>query len=724
MSPRFPIFSSSSSDARTAALQGLLIATIVIAGLYFGREVLLPLALAILLSFVLSPALLFLRRLKVPRLIGVGIVVALAFAVIFALGWLMSRQVTQLAEDLPRYQHALAEKIGSLRNSAIGSPALEKATEAVKDLQRELANPKPEPKVGTEPSPPEQAEQGRKPIPVEIHEQPPQSFEIFRRIAGTVLPPLATAGIIILFVIFILLQREELRDRAIRLLGASDMQRATSAMNDAAARLSTYFLSQFLINSAYGFFIAIGLWLIGVPSPIVWGILAMLMRFVPYVGSFIAAGPPLLLAAVVEPGWTTLLLTAALYLVSELTMGQVVEPLVFGHGTGVSPIAVIISTVFWTWLWGPLGLLLAMPLTVCLVVLGRHIEGLNFLEVLLGDKPALTPQQSFFQRALTGDSAEATYQAELALNDEPLASYLDDVALKGLELAERDLERGSLDEENLQRIYTTVKEMMEDLADFEPRRWFRKIQEPAEKKEDAEEAQSGLASLSTMDEADEEPLPILEPADLAPGWEEKDSVLCIGGRTPLDEAAAVMLAGLLKKHGLKARAAESKAVSAGNLVSLHAAKAKLVCLSYLGIGSSPAQVRYLVRRLRRILPSGCKILVGSWTDDAAGAPIRALKETAEADAYVTSFHEAAEICGNAARRTALELATPLQPSAGTHAMSDLGVSSTRDAPLKIVAQPPDDSPVPAKNRKNRAGRGVGLGPKHTRRETTGSGDRT
>jgi predicted PurR-regulated permease PerM len=723
MSPRFPIFSSSSSDARTAALQGLLIASIVIAGLYFGREVLLPLALAILLSFVLSPALLFLRRLKVPRLIGVGMVVAVAFVVIFALGWLMSQQATQLAGDLPRYQYVLAEKISALRNSAAGSPALEKATEAVKGLQRELANPKPEPKVGIEPSPPEQAEEGRKPIPVEIHEQPPQPFELFRRIAGTVLPPLATAGIVILFVIFILLQREELRDRAIRLLGASDMQRATSAMNDAAERLSKYFLSQFLLNSAYGFLIALGLWLIGVPSPIVWGILAMLMRFVPYVGSFIAAAPPLLLAAVVEPGWTTFLLTFALYLLSELTMGQVIEPLVYGHGTGVSPIAVIISTVFWTWLWGPLGLLLAMPLTVCLVVLGRHVEGLNFLEVLLGDKPAFTPQQSFFQRALTGDSAEATYQAELALNDEPLASYLDDVALKGLQLAERDLERGSLDEENLKRINTTVKEMMENLSDFEPRRWFRKVEEPAEKKEDAEEAQSGLASLSTSEE-DEEPLPILGPADLAPGWEEKDSVLCIGGRTPLDEAAAAMLAGLLKKHGLKARAAESEAVSAGNLVSLDAAKAKLVCLSFLGIGSSPAQVRYLMRRLRRILPSGCKILVGCWTDDAAGAPIRALKETAEADAYVTSFHEAAEICVNAARRTALELVTPLQRGAGTHEMSNLVVSSTRDVPLKIVAQPPDDSPVPAKNRKNRTGRGVGLGPKHTRRETTGSGDRT
>ena len=697
MSPRFPIFASS-SEARTATLQSLLIAAIVITGLYVAREVLIPLALAIVLSFVLTPALLFLRRLKVPRVVGVAIVVFFAFALIFGLGWLMSQQATQLAGDLPRYQHVLAEKISALRQSATGSPALEKATEAIKDLERELSNPTPEPKVGAEPSPPEQAEEGRKPIPVEIHEPPPRSLELFQRIAGTVLPPLATAGIVILFVIFILLQREDLRDRAIRLLGASDMQRTTSAMNDAAERLSKYFLRQVLINSAYGVFIALGLWLIGVPSPMVWGILAMLMRFVPYVGSFIAAALPLLLAAVVEPGWTTFLLTAALYLISETLMGQVVEPLVFGHGTGVSPIAVIISTVFWTWLWGPLGLLLAMPLTVCLVVLGRHVEGLNFFEVLLGDKPALTPQQSFFQRALTGDSAEATYQAELALKDEPLANYLDDVALKGLQLAERDFERGALDEENLKRINITVKEIMDDLADFEPRRWFRKA-EPVEKKNDAEEAQTGLASLSTMDEADEEPLPILEPADLAPGWEEEDSVLCIGGRTPLDEAAAAMLAGLLKKHGLNARTAASDAISAGNIVSLQAAKAKLVCLSFLG-GSSPAQVRYLVRRLRRILPSGCMILVGYWADDAGGATVKALKATAEADAFANSLHEAAEIAVDAARR-GHELVTPLQPAVAQRTSSLIEVLSGRDVPLKIVTQPPDDSHLPAKNRKNR-----------------------
>jgi predicted PurR-regulated permease PerM len=683
MPPRFPIFISS-SEARTATLQGLLIAAIVITGLYVAREVLIPLALAILLSFVLTPALLFLRRLKVPRVIGVAIVAASAFALIFALGWLMSQQATQLAEALPRYQHVLADKIASLRKSATASPVFEKAADAIKGLGRELANPTPEPKVGTEPSPPEQAEEGRKPILVEIHESSQPSLELYRRIAGTLLPPLATAGIVILFVIFILLQREDLRDRAIRLLGASDMQRATSGMNDAAERLSRYFLRQFLINSAYGVFIAVGLWLIGVPSPIVWGIIAMLMRFVPYVGPFIAAALPLLLAAVVEPGWTTFLLTAALYMVSETLMGQVVEPLVFGHGTGISPIAVIISTVFWTWLWGPLGLLLAMPLTVCLVVLGRHVEGLNFFEVLLGAEPALTPQQSFFQRALMGDSAEATYHAELALKDEPLASYLDDVALKGLQLAERDFERGALDEENLKRINTTVKQIMDNLADFEPRRWFRKVQ-PAENREDAE---TGLASLSTMDEADEEPLPILEPAGLAPGWEEEDSVLCIGGQTPLDEAAAAMLAGLLKKHGLRARAAESETISASNIVSLETARAKLVCLSFLGIGSTQAQVRYLVRRLRRILPSGCIILVGCWTDDAAGAPVKALKETAEADGYATSLHEAAEIAVNAARSPELELVAPVQPSAAVHVTKAFAGG---EVPLKIVPQPPNDS---------------------------------
>ena len=261
---------------------------------------------------------------------------------------------------------------------------------------------------------------------------------------GTVLPPLATAGIVILFVIFILLQREDLRDRAIRLLGARHAAHYLR-MNDAAERLSRYFLRQVLINSAYGVFIALGLanrraepYRVGHPchAHAVRTLCGLVHRL------------PLLLAAVVEPGWTTFLLTAALYLVSE-TMGQVVEPSSLGTARGLADRGHHLDRLLDVAV-GPLGLLLAMPLTVCLVVLGRHVEGLNFFEVLLGDKPALTPQQSFFQRALTGDSAEATYQAELALKDEPLANYLDDVALKGLQLAERDFERGALDEEESQ----------------------------------------------------------------------------------------------------------------------------------------------------------------------------------------------------------------------------------------------------------------------------------
>jgi predicted PurR-regulated permease PerM len=366
MPPRspFPLLTTP-SDARTATLQGLLIGAIVIAALYVGREVLLPLALAILLSFVLTPPLLMLRKIKVPRVLAVAIVVATAFGIIFALGWMMSREAADLAADLPNYRATLSEKIESFRKSTSESNVLKKAGDVLSDLQQQLNAPTdgapPQPTVGTSARTPDD-----KPIPVEIAEPEPTGWALYQTIFSTLLPPLATAGIVLLFVIFILLQREDLRDRLIRLFGGSDLQRATSTMTDAATRLSRYFLSQVLINFAYGTLVAGALWLIGVPSPIAWGILAGLMRFVPYVGAYIAAALPLLIAAAIDPGWTTFLLVLALFVVGEMTMGQVVEPQVFGHGTGVTPIALIGSTIFWTWLWGPLGLLLATPMTVVL----------------------------------------------------------------------------------------------------------------------------------------------------------------------------------------------------------------------------------------------------------------------------------------------------------------------------------------------------------------------
>jgi predicted PurR-regulated permease PerM len=644
--------------------------------LYVGREVLVPLALATLLSFVLTPPLLFLRRLRVPKILGVATLVSAAFLIIFLLGWLISSEATQLAVDLPRYQSTLAAKISRITKSAADSPAIKTVTEALEEFQQELAHPKPDTSVGTMPGPPEQADNKNRPVPVEIHEPEPQPFEMLQRLAGTLLPPVATAGIVLLFVIFILLQREDLRDRLIRLFGTSDLQRTTATLNDAAKRLSRYFITQLLINSAFGIFIAFGLWLIGVPSPTVWGILAMLMRFVPYVGSFIAAAPPLLLAAIVEPGWTTFLLTAALYLISELAMGQLVEPVVYGHGTGLSPIAIVIATVFWTWLWGPLGLLLATPLTVVLVVLGRHIEGLQFFDLLLGDSPALTPEQRFYQRLLSGDSAEAADQLETCVKEgQPLVGCFDEIVLKALNSAQHDAERGALDEENLERTSTTIKEVIENLRDVASQWRFQKV---TQKK--ANEVGSGLTSLTLIQE--EDTLAPLKPTDLAPGWEAEGAIVCIGGRTPLDDAAAALLSALAEKLGLNSRTLSSESISPGHIVSLDVTDAKLVCLSYLSIAPSPAHVRYLIRRLRTLIPQGCTILVGYWSSNGNGA-LKTLEDTAEADAYATSLREALKIVMGAARRH--PAAKPI-----TESIPSLGPDGQRGDPhLRVVAEKSD-----------------------------------
>jgi len=653
------------SDSRAAILQSLLIATIVITALYVGRDVLLPLALSILLAFVLTPPLLLLRRFKVPRIGAVAIVVAFAFAIIFALGWLLSREATQLAADLPAYQQALSDKVKGLREGTSASPVFKKAGEVLSELEEQLIDPQADGQA-VSPTPQADLETWRddgKPIQVEIRPRDPSGFELFRRIAGTVLPPLVIAGIVLIFVVFMLLQREDLRDRLIRLAGSSDMQRATTTMNDAAHRLSKFFLRQLLINSAYGAFITLVLWAIGIPSPIVWGVLAALMRFVPFIGSYIAAIPPVLLAAMIDPGWSVVLFTLVLYVVGEMVMGQVIEPLVFGHGTGVSPLALVVATVFWTWLWGPLGLLMAMPLTVCLAVLGRHVEGLQFFDVLLSSEPALTPEQSFYQRTLSGDAAEATYQAELALKDESLQAYLGTVALGGLKLAERDAARGMLDAEQAGRIAATVKEMLVDLADFEPSRWFARLRGKAEK-DDGAVVQGGLASLEADDD-DDGHLPVVNRAELAPGWVE-EPILCIGGRSVLDEAAAAMLAEVLNKRGLGAKALPHETLSAGHIASLEGTEANLVCLSYLGLGTGAAHIRYLVRRLRRILPKGTLILVAYWSEEDDAKAAKEKLAAAEADAYATSLSEAVEICVKAAKgelksEEAVEVEEPTPP---------------------------------------------------------------
>jgi predicted PurR-regulated permease PerM len=368
-----PIRSDSPSDKAPfeVAAYAVIIA-LVIAALYLGREIFVPISLAVLLSFVLAPAVRFLQQLHTPRALAVLGSVGIAFVVLFALGSVIAKQLSQLAGDLPQYQTTIASKIESVRGIAGGSSTLERAASMLKQLGEEIQHPtenaSPELAPNTEgPTP-------TKPLKVEVLQPDPGALENIRVLIAPLISPLATTGIIVIFVVFVLIQREDLRNRLIRLVGSTDLQRTTAALDDAASRLSRLFLSQLLINSAFGLIIAIGLAAIGVPRAVLWGILACVLRFVPYIGSVISAVFPLALALAVDPGWSMLIWTLVLFLVVEPTIGQAVEPLIYGRTTGLSPVAVVVSATFWTALWGPIGLILATPLTVCLVVLGRHVE--------------------------------------------------------------------------------------------------------------------------------------------------------------------------------------------------------------------------------------------------------------------------------------------------------------------------------------------------------------
>jgi hypothetical protein len=437
---------------------------------------------------------------------------------------------------------------------------------------------------------------------------------------------------VLIVTVFILLQREDLRDRLIRLFGSSDLHRTTIAMNDAARRLSRYFLTQLGINAAFGVVISAGLYLIGVPSPILWGVIGLLLRFVPYIGAWLAALGPLALAAAVDPGWSTMLWTGVLYAVSEFLVGQAVEPLLYGHSTGLSPVAVVIAALLWTWLWGPIGLILSTPLTLCLVVLGRHVKRMEFLDVLLGDQPALTPVESFYQRMLAGDPDEAHDQAEQLLKDRPLSSYYDEVALKGLRLAANDSARGVLTLAQLDRIRGSIMDLIEDLDDHDD------VVPPADRRGEGSGADRGQAA--TRQQTAEQPIP--EMPDIAPGWRGEGAVLCIAGRGPLDDAAATMLAQLLVKQGLGARVLPHASVARAAIGGLNPTGVQMICIPYLELAASPSQLRYLLRRLRQRVPH-TPILVGLWPEEEVEEEDR-LRAAIGADLYVGSLHEAVSLC--------------------------------------------------------------------------------
>ncbi len=610
---------------KSEKLLGLAVGVVVVVALYLGREVLIPITLAVLLSFLLAPLVALLRRLRLPKIPAVLLAVAASLGVILMLGGLIGTQLASLAQDLPRYQSTVQNKVGSVRGFA--DDELRQLTARFGHVTRASG-------TGAARSPAGPSGE-QKATPVVIQEPPSTPLQLLQQVVGPALGPLENVGIVFVVSIFILLQHADLRDRLIRLFGSNDLLRTTAALDEAGSRLARYFLTQLGINSSFGLLIGIGLSIIGVPNPTLWGVLGALLRFVPYVGAIIAAVLPVALAAAVDPGWTMMGWTAGLFLVTEGVMGQVVEPLVYGHSTGLSPVAVIVVAIFWSWIWGPIGLILSTPLTLCLVVLGRHVEHLEFLDIILGDRPALTPIESFYQRMLAGDDDEVLRQAEALLRLRSLSSYYDDIVLKGLKLAAADIQRGALPPDRITQINATIRDLVQDLEGYD----------------DVDPAPGGKDEELAGTQRDDRQTPITPPPEgSAPShagrpaaWQNDAPVLCLAGRGPLDETASQMLAQLLSKHGLGATVATSARASGAEIQGLDPTGIAMVCLCYLELSGNPVRLRYLLRRLRERLP-GVLLMVGLWPIEYESAADQEMRRHVGADFYVSSLSEAVATC--------------------------------------------------------------------------------
>lgn len=536
-----------------------------------GQEIFVPLALSLLLTFTLAPIVSFLRKRSVPKIAAVIIAVVSSFCAIGLFSFVVATQVANLAENIPTYQRNIVEKVQALRQAGAGNGVFDHISKIVERVGAEMQYSATESQAEPTPAVPQ-----REPMPVEIvsRSNPIQTLGNF------ILPlisPFATAGLVIVLVVFMLLEREDLRDRFIRLVGLGDLHRTTAALQDAGKRVGKYLLMQLVVNCLYALPITIGLWLLGIPNAILWGLLTLVLRFVPYIGPVIGMVLPLFLALAIAPGWSLLLWVATLFIVTELVSNNVVEPWLYGSHTGLSPLAIIISAIFWSWLWGPLGLMLSTPLTVCLVVLGRYVPQFSFLDVLLGNEPVLEPQEKLYQRLLSGDPNEATDNAEEFLEEEYLVDYYDQVGLPALLLGERDRQRGVMSDQQIDLFASSAMTLVDNLSDTATE----------EENEDEDEKDAGDIDPAAVE---------LELPDGA-----GRTILCIGGRGAIDDAAAAMLSQTLEIQGAEATLAEHFTTDNRSIGQLPIKAVDTVVITFLN-GGSKSHARLAVRRMKRLNP--------------------------------------------------------------------------------------------------------------------------
>ena len=595
---------ASAPELRT--LVGIAVGAIVVATLYIAQDVLIPITLAVLLSFVLSPLVDVLQRIGLWRAAAVALSVLVALGAIGVIGTLLGSQAASLAADVPHYVEAVQTKVERIQNLA---------TTRVASITRLLGGDKPQTapvavpavpprggKTDEAAAPPGDGTQ-QQPLVVELATPKSSVLTVARAVIEPVLGPLETTVIVLIVAIVILMQREDLRDRFIRLFGFSDLHRTTLAMDDAGQRLSRYFVSQLGVNACFAVVIGVGLWLIGVPSAALWGGLAGLLRFVPYVGPLLAAVAPLTLAVAVDPGWWTTIFVALLFVIVEPVTGYVVEPILYGHSTGLSPMSVIVAAVFWTWIWGPVGLILSTPLTLCLVVMGRHVKSLEFFDVLLGDRPALSEVNRFYQRTLANDPDEALDQAEKMLADRSLVDYYDSVVLPALKLAAADEARGTISRQRASEMTRSILAVISDL------------EEHVEGKHTAASHQERIQGTAT------------------------GLVACVAGRGPFDDVVSTMLAQVLAQRGVASRQIPHISVSRQMIAQLDLSAVKVITVSYLELGGAPAHLRYLIRRLRHRAPQAA-VIAGLWPQGEAVLNEPQVQHALGGDQYVASLREA------------------------------------------------------------------------------------
>ena len=603
-----PLSKTRSADA-LVGLWTVALTAFIVAALYIARDLLIPFSLAALLTFLLTPIVTRLER-WIGRICAVLLVVTLIFTATGAAGWVLTRQLVDLATKLPDYKQNIQTKLRSFKAPSGGTFA--KFSETVEELKQDFPGSEEAPEITQVPGKPETAvavPPNPRPAPVQVVQSSKANpLELMQVIIAPVLGPLGTAALVLLLVIFMLLQREDLRSRLIRLIGQGRISTTTRAMDDAGERVSRYLLMQLIVNVSYGVPVAIGLYFIGVPNALLWGAFAIVLRFIPYVGPWIAAAFPIVLALAVSPGWMMPLLTIGLFVVLELLSNNVMEPWLYGSSTGVSSMALIMAAVFWTWLWGPVGLVLATPLTVCLVVMGRHVPRLAFLSVLLSDEEALTPAEDCYHRLLTVGEQDEMELVESFLKANSLTALYDSVLVPVITAAETDHRLELLDNDQRTLVLQSLRDIVEDLA----------ARPPVPSKIDADKAV-----------AESTPPPAPAPAS---------RVYCLPARAERDELAGGMLAQLLRQQAFEAQNAPAKLV-VGELISLvEEAEVDAVCISVVA-PSTIIHARYLCLKLRAAFPQQ-KIVIGLWgaTENVTEAA-KGLRDSG-ADEVVTTLADA------------------------------------------------------------------------------------